>query len=133
MDHFKAINDTWGHLAGDEVLREAAQRMQRELRVYDVLGRYGGEEFLLAVPDCDPTGLLRVAERLRSLVADTPVVTEGQAIAVTASIGVAWTEGDGTDDSLIREADVSLYEAKRTGRNRVVGGPSLGGLALESA
>ncbi len=126
LDHFKAVNDTWGHLAGDAVLREAAERMGRELRTYDVLGRYGGEEFLLGLPDCQPEDLEDVAERLRALLAATPVIAENQAISVTASVGLAWTEGDASANDLIREADEALYEAKRSGRNRVVSGPSLG-------
>jgi diguanylate cyclase (GGDEF)-like protein len=133
LDHFKTINDTWGHLAGDAVLREAADRMNRELRSYDVLGRYGGEEFLLAVPDCNKENLLQVAERLRMLLADTPVLAEGQAISVTASIGASWTEGDASDADLIREADEALYDAKRSGRNRVVAGPSCRLASAQSA
>lgn len=124
LDHFKLVNDTYGHLAGDAVLRAAATRMSIGLRPYDLLGRYGGEEFLLVVPDCSATGLAAVAERVRRTLAESPVSAEGHEIAVSASVGGAWTEGDGDGNSLIREADEALYEAKRAGRNRCAYGPS---------
>jgi diguanylate cyclase (GGDEF)-like protein len=123
LDHFKHINDTYGHPVGDKVLCEAVQRVQRELRSHDLLGRYGGEEFLVVLPGCASAHTEKVAERLRRCLADEPMNLPGGQVLVTSSFGVASSAG-GVDDvgSLLQRADVSLYRAKREGRNRVVFG-----------
>ena len=122
LDHFKSINDTWGHLAGDAVLREASRRMEDVVRTYDRVGRYGGEEFLAVLPDCSREALLEVGERVRAVVSASPVYAEGTSIPVTASVGAAWISGACASDALVREADEALYAAKRAGRNQVVMG-----------
>lgn len=120
IDHFKRCNDTFGHAAGDTVLCTVAERMQAALRTYDVLGRYGGEEFLIALPGCDGAAAARLAERVRARVAAEPVATGETLLAVTASFGVAWTFGLGCEPAaLIHAADEALYRAKARGRNRV--------------
>jgi diguanylate cyclase (GGDEF)-like protein len=122
LDHFKWINDTHGHLAGDMVLREAVQRMRNEIRPHDVLGRYGGEEFLLILPGCSAPEAVKVAERLRTCLAEETLVMADVQIPVTGSFGVTTAErGIGGDvDALLRAADTALYRAKQSGRNRVV-------------
>lgn len=119
LDHFKSINDTYGHLVGDAVLREATRRMRASLRAYDALARFGGEEFMLVSPGCDVAGALRQAERLRSLVAEKAIETFEGAVAVTASFGVAVGDGTMEADALVRAADTALYQAKHLGRSRV--------------
>ncbi|MDQ1831830.1 GGDEF domain-containing protein [Massilia scottii] len=125
LDHFKAINDTYGHLAGDEVLREATRRMDATLRNYDSFGRYGGEELLAVLPNCDPEGALAVAERMRAAMADTTVHTPYGDIAVTVSIGIASvSNADAVDmTALLHRADGALYAAKLLGRNCVTAAP----------
>jgi diguanylate cyclase (GGDEF)-like protein len=121
LDHFKRTNDVYGHLAGDAVLREVTRRVGAVLRPYDSLGRYGGEELLIVLPACDAAGALEVAERVRSVVAAQPVVTEFGAIPSSLSIGVA-TAGVGRGWScsgLMQQADAALYRAKEGGRNRI--------------
>lgn len=118
IDHFKSINDTLGHAAGDEALKQVARELNLTLRQSDQLGRFGGEEFLIVAPEVGPTGAMALAERLRRRVEER--VRAGGKI-VTISIGVmAW---DGTGDvqiaELVRVADQALYDAKRGGRNRV--------------
>ena len=120
LDHFKQINDTYGHQAGDAVLREAARRMQAALREYDAIGRYGGEEFLVVSAQCGPAEAIALAERLRERVAAEPVVFAGQSIAITVSLGVASAVGDSArPEELLHAADEALYAAKDRGRNRV--------------
>jgi diguanylate cyclase (GGDEF)-like protein len=125
LDNFKRINDTYGHQAGDAVLCEAARRLSARLRVYDVLGRYGGEEFLILLPGCDAGKARSIAERLRSVISADPVETFAGAIPMTMSFGLAVLAGDETTtwDELVRAADQALYEAKRKGRNRLAGPP----------
>lgn len=118
LDHFKAINDTYGHLAGDTVLREAAVRMRSCVRAYDSVGRYGGEEFLIVVPAGDILGTTAVAERIRCSISEKPVSSEAGPISVTASLGVAVSCGRDTKD-VLRSADEALYQAKARGRDRV--------------
>ena len=121
IDHFKQVNDTVGHLFGDRALQEVARRLGSSLRVYDGIGRYGGEEFLLILPGCDlPDALVR-ANELRELVASTPVIALDAERAITVSMGVAVSEGSGGDEveALLSRADASLYRAKENGRNRV--------------
>ena len=122
LDHFKQINDTYGHPAGDAVLREATRRMQSAVRTYDSIGRYGGEEFLIVVPGADEARALQQAERLRASISKAPVeVDPSRTIPLTISLGVTATAEPEVSnlDSLLRAADLALYEAKRKGRNRV--------------
>jgi two-component system, cell cycle response regulator len=120
LDHFKTINDTWGHLCGDAVLKETARRMVQAVRPYDTVGRYGGEEFLVVAPSSDGAGAMVLAERIREAIQSTPVTTEAGAIRVTASCGVAATAGTALLDThgLLHQADEALYLAKERGRNR---------------
>jgi two-component system cell cycle response regulator len=120
LDHFKDVNDSYGHLAGDAVLKEAARRIAGSVRPYDTVGRYGGEEFLVVAPSCDSAGILGLAERIRKRIESAPVGTEGGPVAVTASCGVAINRGHKPLDSqaLLRLADEALYRAKELGRNR---------------
>jgi two-component system cell cycle response regulator len=129
IDHFKVVNDTWGHGVGDEVLKEVAQRTSRNLRNFDLVARLGGEEFVVIMPDTDTTQAMAVAERLRRRIAEEPFAVSAPVgkIDVTISIGVAladWTlDEEGrpeSGDALLRRADTALYQAKRSGRNRVV-------------
>jgi two-component system cell cycle response regulator len=129
VDHFKAVNDTHGHPAGDAVLREVAARLTLALRIEDVFGRYGGEEFLIVARDITLEQGAQLAERMRALIDSSPVVFEGTAIPVTASFGVASLACcSATRDAhaLLAIVDARLYEAKHAGRNRVVahGGPA---------
>jgi diguanylate cyclase (GGDEF)-like protein len=117
IDHFKAINDTHGHVIGDQVLRMTAQRLLSELRPYDSIGRYGGEEFLIILTGCDSDMSLRSAERLRHAVEATLFRTEA-IINVTLSLGIATWDGHASAQDLIRVADAALYQAKSQGRNR---------------
>jgi two-component system cell cycle response regulator len=121
IDHFKDLNDTHGHMAGDAVLREFTRRIANSLRPYDGVGRYGGEEFLVVLPGCELESAMKHAERLRALMADTPFDTSEGRHTVTCSLGVASTCSAPLNDmdSLIRSADAALYRAKRNGRNRV--------------
>ena len=121
IDHFKNVNDTLGHLFGDEALREIGRRLRAQLRVYDGVGRYGGEEFLMILPNCDlPNAILR-ADGLREFIAREPVSWSGVERAVTMSMGVAVSDCDGENklESLLNQADAGLYQAKEKGRNRV--------------
>ncbi len=122
LDHFKGINDRYGHLAGDALLRRTAQVIAGELRGTDAVGRYGGEEFLLVLPETDLQGATAVAEKVRRRVQETQVpVEDGPPISATVSIGLATLgdEGSLTSRDLIAAADRALYEAKGAGRNRV--------------
>jgi diguanylate cyclase (GGDEF)-like protein len=121
IDHFKDVNDTEGHLFGDEALREIARRMQSKLRPYDGVGRYGGEEFLLILPACDIDGAVQRANELRETIAASPVSSGGVEKAITMSMGVAVSECAGVKEvkGLLNRADVALYAAKKNGRNRV--------------
>jgi two-component system cell cycle response regulator len=118
MDHFKNINDTHGHLAGDSVLRETAKALRGCLRSYDSVGRYGGEEFLIVAPDCSETEAAHLAERLRKAVRETADASPG-AFPVTVSFGVADTSAGHRPEDVLRAADRALYAAKKAGRNRV--------------
>jgi diguanylate cyclase (GGDEF)-like protein len=122
LDHFKKVNDTYGHLAGDEVLREMSRRVQSCLRKYDVFGRYGGEEFLVILPDTDDKGSRAIAERIRSELVSLPFVAGEHEMPITASFGVACCQdpAEGVNSALQR-ADDALYQAKAEGRNRVIG------------
>ncbi len=120
LDHFKNVNDTHGHLAGDEVLRNAAQRVTAGLRQSDTAGRYGGEEFALILPETTSEGAAILAERLRARIADQPVQHENIAIPISISAGIAqWMPHMTRYENLIEAADVALYKAKDSGRNCV--------------
>ena len=120
-DHFKLVNDTHGHLAGDAVLREGARRMKSVIRRYDALGRYGGEEFLVVLPGCDPACAHAEGERLREAIASEPFPVGGASLRVTCSVGVSCRVKPAVSqvDALIHEADLALYTAKNRGRDRV--------------
>ena len=133
LDCFKSINDEYGHSAGDAVLRQVAQRMQGNVRPYDSVGRYGGEEFLIVLPGCDHQGAVTQAERLRAAIGAQPFLLPGVTRPVTCSLGVTAADGSGPVDAdrLMREADVALYLAKANGRDRTEA--FAGGLAALSA
>ncbi len=121
LDHFKEINDTHGHLAGDAILRQAAERMQSLMRRYDMIGRYGGEEFLIVLPGCGLADTLVVGERIRRRIEEDAMQLPGLALPVTVTVGAAAKPPAGACDldTLLREADAALYSAKKAGRNRV--------------
>jgi diguanylate cyclase (GGDEF)-like protein len=122
LDRFKSINDTFGHSAGDAVLKEFARRMLASMRPYDSLGRYGGEEFLIVLPGCDEDNARAQGERLREALANDPVSFNETPYTVTASFGATtWNPGSSaTAEMVIGMDDMALYEAKNQGRNRVV-------------
>ena len=121
LDHFKLVNDTYGHLVGDQVLQAFAQRTLFCVREVDVVGRYGGEEFALLLPDTDLTGALELAERLREVIGASPVTAQDASIPITVSVGVAEFPLDReiSCDQLFDHADQAMYAAKEGGRNRV--------------
>lgn len=122
IDHFKLVNDSYGHLTGDLVLRETVARMKGQIREYDGIGRYGGEEFLIVLSDCNLIQGAEIAEKLRQAVSSRTVSHAGGDISVTASFGVSASGAGETVEAreLIDSADKSLYRAKGAGRNRVV-------------
>jgi len=124
LDHFKTVNDSFGHAVGDQVLKTVGQVLRESCRVYDVPGRYGGEEFCVVLPETRIGNTKQVAERIRSRLAETQLPVAGTSITVTASIGVAGMdsvsdEGVVSAAALIDRADRALYTAKHHGRNRV--------------
>jgi diguanylate cyclase (GGDEF)-like protein len=121
LDHFKRVNDTHGHLAGDAVLRTISERAATAMRPYDLIGRYGGEEFLVVLPGCDESATLKVCERIRSRIAESPVAHEGGILFVSLSLGATVFTPPHTVSAmaLLRAADKALYRAKGAGRNRV--------------
>jgi len=121
LDHFKGVNDSLGHAAGDEVLKEIARRLRMDLRPYDIVGRYGGEEFLLILPGCDLEAGRRRADRIREAIGKDPIPTAYGTASVTISMGVTVTSCQlgQTASEILRQADVSMYAAKKNGRNRV--------------
>lgn len=121
IDHFKKINDTYGHFAGDAVLRETANRLRHNMRPYDVIGRYGGEEFLVVLPNCDLNQAAHQAERMRLRLSTDCMMVDGAELRVTASFGVTVSDGsERSPDVFVRVADEALYRAKGSGRNCVV-------------
>ncbi len=128
LDHFKSVNDTYGHPAGDVVLQEVARRMRSVVRAYDSIGRYGGEEFLIIAPGCDTGSALQEAERLLECVSSEAIETPyGIVFPVSMSLGV--TSSSGADEAtfdLLQAADLALYRAKHRGRNRAEAAPEMG-------
>jgi len=119
IDHFKRVNDTYGHAAGDDVLREVVRRAQTVLRPYDHLGRFGGEEFLVIIPGVEGPEALEILERIRAVVSAAPIGVQGQELTVTVSLGGATSTGEPAEQLLVR-ADDTLYAAKEQGRDRVL-------------
>jgi two-component system, cell cycle response regulator len=119
LDHFKLVNDTHGHLVGDEVLREVARRLLGSVRSYDFVGRYGGEEFLLVLNNCETKMSMQRAEEIRNAVCRSPIFTSRGPMSVTVSVGVIASRGRDlqTVEELLRDADRALYSAKAAGRN----------------
>ena len=128
IDHFKRVNDNWGHAAGDAVLQEIAARIESQVRASDVAARYGGEEFVVLLPGTDVASALLLAERIRTAVSAAPVtLPNGETVTITASIGISdvrpapeANDLKNVGDALIARADVALYAAKSAGRDRVV-------------
>ncbi len=119
IDHFKSINDTFGHLFGDTVLRMVAVQMRMTLRKYEVLARTGGEEFLIISPDSNIEGIVHIAERVLNVVRDNKIVDRGRQISVTVSAGATMLRETDTVDTFLSRADDALYQAKNRGRDRV--------------
>jgi two-component system cell cycle response regulator len=122
LDHFKSINDNYGHLVGDAVLREVSRRLQTHVRPYDSVGRYGGEEFLVLLPGCNSSETRDKAERLREAISNASITTTGGELKITMSIGGVSTADwpQDTANQLLQMADLGLYRAKEEGRNRTV-------------
>jgi diguanylate cyclase (GGDEF)-like protein len=120
VDFFKRVNDTWGHPAGDEVLRWLTRMIGKSVRDYDTLGRYGGEEFLLVMPGAGPAIAVAIADRARLAVQNKACTVAGKEIPITISAGIATASAVDDLDALLHAADVALYSAKDSGRNRVV-------------
>jgi len=120
IDHFKKVNDTYGHMVGDSVLQQVAVLIQRTLRSVDIPGRYGGEEFSIILPETGTEEAQRVAERLRSLLEEKVMLVVNHSIRITASFGVAsYVRDDQSLETLLNQADRALYTAKQAGRNQV--------------
>lgn len=120
IDHFKNLNDNYGHQAGDEALRQVAKTLKEVCRTEDVPCRYGGEEFTIILPDTGKAGAEQLAERLRAAIEEKEINFEGQKLPVTASIGISTFSHQEKGEALIQEADKALYQAKTGGRNKVV-------------
>jgi diguanylate cyclase (GGDEF)-like protein len=134
LDHFKSVNDRFGHAAGDDVLREFVAIARRGLRRPDLIGRYGGEEFCILLPDTSRLEAVQVAQRLRGAVEHAEVMVRDAATRFTVSVGIAHSDRTGLDlDTLLREADLALYRAKSLGRNQVVSEPAPAWLAHSAA
>jgi diguanylate cyclase (GGDEF)-like protein len=120
VDYFKRVNDAYGHLAGDEVLRQISDLIAHSIRSHDLAGRYGGEEFIMVLPGCDKENARLVCERLREELNNNPIKTPEGVFRITMSFGVATGSATELDlDALVRAADRALYRAKKRGRNRV--------------
>ena len=122
IDHFKKINDTYGHLAGDAVLRRIADTLGHVVRECDHVGRYGGEEFLIILPSSDAAGAMQMAQRIREQICQVRFYNDGNEISMTISVGVAQCiDGDDSVEAILSRADTALYQAKANGRNQVIG------------
>jgi two-component system, cell cycle response regulator len=134
IDHFKSVNDQFGHAVGDDVLRDVARRLHNSVRSYDMVGRYGGEEFLVALNKCNPESAVSRAENLRERIGGRPIQTAGEPVSVTVSIGLALSSEftQSTVEEIMHQADMALYAAKAAGRNCVrVAHPSAGAKPTE--
>ena len=120
IDHFKRVNDILGHDMGDQILKEVATRLVTHMRAVDVVSRYGGEEFMIAMPKTTESEALIAADRVRSLIAGTPIYVDGQALQITTSAGVAEVEKGEELRDVFKRADNALYKAKQGGRNKVI-------------
>ncbi|MDR0316195.1 MAG: GGDEF domain-containing protein [Treponema sp.] len=120
LDHFKVVNDTYGHQAGDQVLKDITQRVKSAIRPYDLFGRYGGEEFVILMFDTDKANTISATERIRQAVCKTPVEFEGKQISISASFGIAFVAPKNDIETAIKHADEALYSAKAKGRNTVI-------------
>jgi len=120
IDHFKRVNDILGHDMGDQILKEVATRLVTHMRAIDVVSRYGGEEFMIAMPNTTEGEALIAADRVRSLIAGTPIYVDGQALHITTSAGVAEVEKGEELRDVFKRADNALYKAKQSGRNKVI-------------
>jgi diguanylate cyclase (GGDEF)-like protein len=119
LDSFKVVNDSYGHLVGDEVLHRVAEKLSGAVREYDHVGRFGGDEFLVVLPNCTSEAAREVAERVRQHIQKDPIATAAAKVEITVSIGVSqWSPGQEMSD-LIYRADLAMYKAKQNGRNRV--------------
>jgi two-component system cell cycle response regulator len=118
VDHFKRINDRYGHGAGDAALVTVVQRISATLRPYDLIGRYGGEEFLVIAPGCDLALTQKLAERIRAAVSDEGVELGHENVTLTVSLGITLGTADSDPEFLVAVADSAMYQAKRQGRNR---------------
>jgi diguanylate cyclase (GGDEF)-like protein len=128
LDHFKSVNDTYGHLAGDDVLKETAKRLLASVRSYDFVGRYGGEEFLVVLNNCNPAYGFARAEEIRKAISQKPVPSSSGPVPITMSLGLLMSQEWGClpVEELLHEADAALYAAKAAGRNCVkVASPKL--------
>jgi diguanylate cyclase (GGDEF)-like protein len=122
IDHFKSINDTYGHLAGDAVLRRIADCLRQAVRETDHVGRYGGEEFLIILPATDTAGAMELGQRIRESISQMDFQDNGNTFSMSVSVGVAHcTDGDDSVEAVISRADAALYQAKAGGRNQVIG------------
>jgi len=120
IDHFKRVNDILGHDMGDQILKEVAARLVTNMRAIDIVSRYGGEEFMIAMPSTNQADALIAADRVRDLIAGTPIYVEGQALHITTSVGVAEVQKGETLRDVFRRADDALYKAKQAGRNKAL-------------
>jgi two-component system, cell cycle response regulator len=135
LDHFKSVNDTYGHLAGDDVLKETARRLLGSVRSYDFVGRYGGEEFLVVLNNCNPAFAFARAEEIRKAIAQKPVPSSSGPVPITMSLGLLLSHewGYRPVEELLHEADTALYAAKAAGRNCVkVASPNISAADPES-
>ena len=119
IDFFKKVNDTYGHIVGDEILKFISKIIEKELRDSDIFARYGGEEFIILLPDTDIEGAFKTANKLRKIVEDTPYEGDVE-VSITISLGVAQLENEKIFNDLIKKADKALYKAKDSGRNIVI-------------
>jgi len=120
IDHFKRVNDILGHDMGDQILKEIAARLVTNMRAIDIVARYGGEEFMIAMPDTTGDDALVAADRVRALIAGTPVFVDGEALQITTSVGVAEVEAGESLRDVFKRADSALYRAKQAGRNQAL-------------
>ena len=120
IDHFKRVNDILGHDMGDQILKEIAARLVTNMRAVDIVSRYGGEEFMIAMPSTTQAEAVVAADRVRDLIAGTPIYVDGQALQITTSAGVAEVQKGEELRDVFRRADDALYKAKQAGRNQVL-------------